>query len=334
MKKFTSYFICFFISLLIISCSYSKNTLIFTGSVECDQYKVSNQIGGIIEKLYVQEGEFVKKGSILAKIDSQELELNRQKILHQLGISKNQLLKYKNGSRLEEIEKSKILVQKQESLIKSIYSDLEFKNLEMQRAKKLLDENAETYQNFEQKKLALDQTSSSLDVAKKEKDYLKKQVSLLENGERYEDINIAKNNFNINNDDLKILDFKISKSYILSPKDFTCENIYFKEGEYIQAFSNFSQMLDLNNLWLKIYIPEQFLDKIALNQILNLNKNDKVIAKGKIVYISSESEFTPKNVESRENKQEMVHSVKIKIINYSKNANLKPGMILDINLSK
>jgi HlyD family secretion protein len=86
---------------------------------------------------------------------------------------------------------------------------------------------------------------------------------------------------------------------------------------------------DLENIWLKIYIPEPQLGRIKLGQAAEITTDSSrgKVYRGKVTYISSEAEFTPKNVQTQEERVKLVFAVKISLDN--PNQELKPGMPAD-----
>lgn len=106
--------------------------------------------------------------------------------------------------------------------------------------------------------------------------------------------------------------------------------LYVNKGEIVSQGMNIAKAYDLKNQYIKVYIEESKRDKVKLNETLNIYVNDNKIIKGKISYIASESEFTPKNTETKEDKENTVFMIKLKIDESDK---VYPGMMLDVELN-
>jgi multidrug resistance efflux pump len=123
-----------------------------------------------------------------------------------------------------------------------------------------------------------------------------------------------------------------SKGNLVAEKSGVVDTINFKVGEYVTPGSPIATLVDLNNLWVKIYVPERLLPIVKIDKEITLKSDflkDKAI-KGKVVYISSEAEFTPVNIVTKEDREKLVFAVKIKILD---NIDvIKPGMLLDVNI--
>ena len=100
-------------------------------------------------------------------------------------------------------------------------------------------------------------------------------------------------------------------------------------GEFVQAGSTIFTVADLGDIWLTAYINEKDLGRVKLNQAVDIKTDtfpDKVY-KGRISFISQEAEFTPKQIQTTEERVKLVYRIKIKIEN--PNFELKPGMPAD-----
>jgi len=100
-------------------------------------------------------------------------------------------------------------------------------------------------------------------------------------------------------------------------------------GEMIAAGTPAVTIADLNNIWVKIYIPEPQLGRIKLGQTAEITTDSYPgkVYRGKVTFINSEAEFTPKNVQTQEERVKLVFAVKIAVDN--PNQELKPGMPAD-----
>ena len=304
----------------------------YTGTVESDRYDVSNEVGGIIKKLYVSEGDTVQKGGRIAFIDVTELEIELSSLRAQLSSSKSSLEKTKNGFRSEEIDKVKIQLGQQDSIISAKSASYENILENYNRIAQLYENGAASKQMLDDSKTALDMSKSDLDSANSQREYLSKQLELMISGPTKEDVGIPQGQYSAMLWNIKNIENKISKRYIYANSSGVVESLNFLEGEYAPIFSKIASINDISNTWAKIYIEEKNLYKISLGQKVNVIADflkDKPFT-GTVTYISSEGEFTPKNIESKENKQEIVYEVKVHI--EDPDSMLKPGTLVDIHI--
>ncbi|MDF2883789.1 MAG: multidrug resistance efflux pump [Clostridiaceae bacterium] len=126
-----------------------------------------------------------------------------------------------------------------------------------------------------------------------------------------------------------IANLQISKGIITNSKEGTVTDVFVHEGELVQPGTNILKVMDTENKYVKIYLEETNRDKVKLNDSLNIYYNDKSIGQGKITYISPQSEFTPKNTQTKDEKENTVFEVKVKLSGDSK---LSPGTLVDVEI--
>ena len=121
------------------------------------------------------------------------------------------------------------------------------------------------------------------------------------------------------------------KNRLISPIDGLVESVNLKIGEVVNPGVAVVTMLDMNNLWTKIYVPEKILPLIKLNQKVTVKSDfiDKSY-EGEIVYIASDSEFTPMNIVTKKDRLKLVYEVKVKVLN--NDGKLKSGMLVGVDL--
>ncbi|MDT8716833.1 HlyD family efflux transporter periplasmic adaptor subunit [Clostridium sp. 19966] len=126
-----------------------------------------------------------------------------------------------------------------------------------------------------------------------------------------------------------LADLNLSKSVIKSQNDGIVADVLVNAGEIVQAGSNIAKVLDTNSKYIKIYVQESKRNAIKLNDKLNLYYNSSKVGTGKISFISPEAEFTPKNTETKDEKNNTVFEVKVKLPN---DFQYSPGTLIDVEV--
>lgn len=124
----------------------------------------------------------------------------------------------------------------------------------------------------------------------------------------------------------------LSKYKIKAPSDGTYTQRSVSIGDMVNTGGNIGTLSDLGDLQVRLYIPQRNKNLVSLNQEIDLKAKalEGKTIKGKIVYIANEAEFTPKNVETDEAKENTVYKIKVKILdNIDK---LAPGMTIDADI--
>lgn len=124
---------------------------------------------------------------------------------------------------------------------------------------------------------------------------------------------------------------RLSWCQILSPLDGTVIRRYHEPGEWVTPGQKIMTLANLRDLYAYVYVPASVMEKLKLNQevtaILPLSDNRSI--QGKIVHIRNEAEFTPKNVQTRTERERLVFGIKIAFDN--KDGLLKPGMSVELS---
>ncbi|MCR4431564.1 MAG: HlyD family efflux transporter periplasmic adaptor subunit [Tepidanaerobacteraceae bacterium] len=306
-----------------------KDEIIFSGTVEATQVNIVSEIGSKIADIFFKEGDSVRKGDLLVQLDDTSLKLQRDSAKASVEMAKAQLDELLAGSRDESIKSAEASVKQAEAALneaeKSLayYKDLYAKNQE------LFLQGAVPEQKIIDLRQALDEAQSQYDKAKSLLDQAIAQRDLTVEGARSESIRAARASVSQAEDSLALAEETLKKASIYSPIDgvVLCKN--FEIGESIFAGSNILTIQDPADLWVEVYIPEKLLGKIKLHQKLNVKFENRAYP-GEITFISPQGEFTPRNVQEKSERENIVYKVKVKLTS----KDLKPGMEVDVELPK
>ena len=132
---------------------------------------------------------------------------------------------------------------------------------------------------------------------------------------------------------LTVAQTQLGYTVLTSPQAGVVLRKHVEPGEMIAAGTPAATIADLRNIWLKIYIPEPQLGRVKLGQTAEVTTDSYrgKVYQGTVTFINSEAEFTPKNVQTQEERVKLVFAVKITAAN--PNQELKPGMPADARIS-
>ena len=354
--------------------SKAQDSLVFYGTAEADQIDVSTLVSGKIKEINVQEGQFVKAGSLLAIIDTPENQVKAEQSEISVESAENELMKAEEGSREEEINIQKAMVQQAEAAVrqtenvvkqaealvgqseqsqKSAQDTYTLKKKQYDDIKALFDNGAATEQDLENAEYALNTALYAMESVKHSVDSAKAQLSgskaqqestkaqltatqeklrLLINGATERSINASEYSVAQAEKGQELTKLVLDNSKVSAVKDGMIETVNFSEGEYVGVGSPLMTITDQSDLWVKIFVPEKALPSLKLGKTVSIRCDylkEKDI-KGQITYISSEAEFTPINIVTKEDRMKLVFAVKVKILDNLDS--IKPGMLLDVNV--
>lgn len=300
-----------------LDCSNSEdaNTLSASGTIETIDVTVSTKVGGQIKEFIVKEGDRVKRGDLLLVIDHEMLDIQLRQSEAGVELANSQLRLLQSGARKEDIRQS-------EDLLKQAKVNLDQALTDKDRMQALYESNTITKKQYEE---ALNRYELTLAQYNSAKENLSKVKSII----RPEEIEGARANLKKALATVDQLKQNISDCSIHSPADGFISKKYVEAGEIVAPSSSLLKISDLETVNLVIYISEVELGKVKLGQTAEIKVDafKEKSYKGKIIFISPEAEFTPKNIQTQDERTKLVFGVKIEIPNPQ--FELKPGMPAD-----
>ncbi len=303
--------------LILISCgnNYDGETIEAQGTIEATNVLVSSKVNGEILSVLKDEGEFITVGDTVMIIDKEIYELRLAEASAMMDGAEAQYLLLKTGAREEDINQSKELLRQAEI-------NFELAKKDFERMKNLYESKAITQKQFDDAKARYDVSQTQLRSAKE-------NLSKISNYARPEELKQAEANLNRAIANVNLIKKSIRECYVTSPIGGFVVKTFIEKGETATAMSSLFYVSDLSKIEMTIYISETELARVKLNQQVDITTDtypDKNY-EGRVSYISPEAEFTPKNIQTKEERTKLVFAVKIKIGN--NDFELKDGMPAD-----
>ncbi|WRQ32912.1 HlyD family efflux transporter periplasmic adaptor subunit [Bacteroidales bacterium MB20-C3-3] len=287
------------LSFTLPSCSRSGSEHDASGVFEATEILVSSELSGKILELDIEEGDSVEAGAVLGQIDTIQLFLKKRQLL----------------ATVRALEARRPQVRKQ---IAALEEQISVQKRERERFERLLKADAATQKQ-------LDDITSSISVLEKQ---LEAQRSTLSNtsGGITEDAAALMVQVDQINDQLE-------RSKIASPISGTILAKYAEAGEITMAGRALFKVAETKNMHLKAYITSDLLTRLKLNQTVKVfadfGEEGSREYSGEVIWISDKAEFTPKTIQTRSERDNLVYAIKIAIIN---DGFLKIGMYGGIDL--
>jgi HlyD family secretion protein len=296
----------FIIVLMFIGCSEgNKREISASGTIETTEVTVSAKVGGQVVKLLVDESSNVAKGDTMLQIDRSDLDIQLKQALANAAAAESQYKLTVLGPRKEDM----------------LQAEANFKNAQddLKRAEELFQASTVTQKH-------LDDAKTRYTVA--EQTYEK-----LKSGSRPEEIEAARARRDLANAQVDAIRKKISDSYVVAPMQGVVTEKAIEEGDVVVQNGSLFRISRLDEVHLMIYVSEEELAKIKLGQSADvfIDAYPNKPFRGKIIYISDVAEFTPKNVQTKEERTKLVFGVKIEVPNPDRV--LKPGMPADATIA-
>lgn len=307
-------------ALFLSGCGNDKdnNSISASGTIESINVTVSSKTSGQVKTLNFQEGDRVTAGDLLAELDHDLLDIQLRQAEAGVELAYAQLKLLKSGARKEDIKQS-------EELLNQAKINLELAKLDKERAIELYKGDAASRQQY-------DAAVARYDVALAQYNSAVQNLRKIKTIIRPEEIEQAQANLKKAISNVDLLKETISQCKIYAPVNGFVTKKFIEEGENAVPGSSLLKISNLETVELVIYIPETELSKVKLGMDADVRTDaykDKIYI-GKIIFISPEAEFTPKNIQTPEERTKLVFAVKIQIPNPQ--FELKPGLPADATI--
>jgi HlyD family secretion protein len=294
------------------------NQLTLSGNIEAHESLVGFKVPGRIVELPVEEGQQVTQGALLARLDDADLKQRIRIDEATVGVRESDLALTLAGTRQQEVKAA------QQTMIDA-EADLAQKKLDNERAQKLFAKDEISAQERDLAATALQRAEAIFKAAQQ-------RYSEAVEGSRKEDINIARANLNQAGASLGLSQVNLSYSILRAPSAGVVTVRQAELGEVVAPGSPVVTIADLDHIWLRAYIAETDLGSIHWGQdaVITTDTYPGKQYHGRISFIASTAEFTPKSVQTFKERVTLVYRIKIDIDN--PNHELKPGMPADARI--
>ena len=282
-----------------------KNTdqgLTLYGNVDIRQVSLAFEQSGRIQRLFVQEGDKVQQGQILAHLNTDALNIQKQQAIAQLNVQKQALLLQQAGNRPEEIIEAKAqLLSAQAQLLKANKDYQRFTALNRNSAGQAISQQE------------VDTAQSNQAIAAATVKAREANLELLKKGARTEERAATKAQYDVTLANLNLIQYQISQSDLRSPVNAVVRARLQEVGDMTTAQKTVYTLALTNPKWVRVYANEQDLSRIKMGlpaQVIRDSLPNQPIT-GKIGYISSVAEFTPKTVQTEDIRTTLVYEVRV-----------------------
>jgi HlyD family secretion protein len=304
---------------LLAGCRGGNGPLAASGTVEATEAELGFQSPGRIETIRVHEGDLVHAGDTLAQLDRSELFARRAQAVAQISAARAALAELQAGSRSEERVQAQQALQAATDRLADAQRDLD-------RTRRLFEAGALSQEAYDKARL-------QLDVLAAQKSQAEQQLQMVQTGPRPERIDAQRALVAQAEGALAQLDATLANAVIRAPFDGVVTVKGREMGETVPAGAPVVTIMDLSDRWVRIYIPEDRIGAVRLGQNAEITADTypgKRYA-GQVSFVASQAEFTPRNVQTREERVKLVYAVKVKITQ-DPTLDLKPGVPADVTL--
>jgi multidrug resistance efflux pump len=333
----------------------APDALVLPGVVEVQEVRLGSKVGGRVREVHILEGDLVGPGVPLVTLDVPELEAQRSQWQAKLRSDLATLAKARNGPRREEIDaavaevaaaearstrmkqgfrEEEVLQAKSDWL--SAEADLKLAEENLGRYERLLQRGSVTQSQVDSARADYDRARGRAAAARAHFDLLFKgnrpedvaeaaalldqaraNLDLLKAGTRAEDIETLEAQVDLTRARLKEAEANCAEAVVHSPGKAVVDVVSVRKGDLVSPGQPVVRILKADDLWVKVFIPETDLGRVRLDQAVTVTVDSYPGTRfpGRVVQIATQSEFTPRNIQSIDERRHQVFAAKVRVDN-------------------
>jgi multidrug resistance efflux pump len=349
---------------------YRDQSLTLPGVVEIQEVRLGSKVGGRVESVNVVEGAIAEPRQVLVTFEAPELRAQQQQQVARLQQAEADLEKARNGPRVEEKEAAKMAVEAARERLRRLKAgpraeEIRQARSDLESAEADLKLAVEKYQRTEDLYLKKVWPQEEMESARALRERLKGQVhrakayldlllagtrpeeiaeaeaqlkqlqanyDLLLAGTRSEDIAAADARVAEARGKLKEIDASVEETLVRAPERVFIDVLAVRKGDLVPPNQPILRVLRADDLWVKVYVPETQLGKVRINQPAEVTVDAYPGTRfpGTVMHIQAESEFTPRNVQSVDERRHQVFGIKVRVADPK--GIFKSGMAAEVTL--
>lgn len=283
-----------------------------TGTIESRTAKISPRIGGRVLRVLVEEGQTVKPGQPLVELDHEYLDLELKQAEAAVAAARAQLELLRRGARSEDIIQAEQQLKQAEINLEQVRNDAG-------RFRRLYEQGAITQKQKEE-------AENRLALAEAQYNQVREALKKIKSLARPEEIELAEARLHQAEAAAELVKKNIEDSIVICPVEGVVTEKAVEPGELVNPGATLVTISCLDPVYLWVYVSAEELGRVRLGgrAEVTIDSFPGKSFEGRIVYLSPEAEFTPKNIQTREDRIKLVFAVKIELPNPE--GQLKPGL--------
>jgi HlyD family secretion protein len=310
-----------------------SDTLRVSGHVEATETRLAAEVGGRVLTLNVKEGDRVEPGQAILTLDTKDTELAIDRANAERAAAEAQLRLVQAGSRIEDIRQAQAQVETARAEVAAARVELNAAGQDLERFDTLLKNNSGSQKQRDDAAARRDVARDRVTSAESRVKTAEELVAKLQAGARPEEIEAARARVATVTAQIAALDKAINDATLKSPVAGLVTEKLVEVGEVVPPRAPAIVIVDLDHAWADVFVPEPAVPQIKIGQAATLFTDAPRHGSGQaggngipgtVAYISPKAEFTPRNVQTAEERSKLVYRIRINVDNT--NGVLKQGM--------
>jgi HlyD family secretion protein len=302
-----------------------------SGHIEATDVQVASEVGGRILALHADEGDRVQADQEIARLDTADAELARRRAEAELGQARAELDLLLAGSRAEDVRQAAAQVSVAEADLEAARAELAATEVDLQRFESLLRSNSGSQKQRDDAATRRDVARERVRAGEERVRAAREISSRVRAGARPQEIAAARARVASAEAQIAVLDEAVADAVVRTAIGGIVTQKLHEVGEIMPPRTTILVVTNLDEAWAEVFVDEPYIPRLRLGQTATVFTDDGGDGiEGKVTYISPKAEFTPRNVQTAEERSKLVYRIKIGVDNRS--GVLKDGMPVEADV--
>ena len=307
-----------------------SNTIRVSGHVEATEVSVAAEVGGRLVDLQVAEGDRVEPGDLVALLDTRDIELQIGRVGAERAAADAQLRLLEAGARPQDIRQAEAQVDAATADAAAAGVELRAAETDFKRFEALLQANAGSEKQRDDARARVDVAREREGGARDRIRAAEEVVSRLRAGAQPEEVEAARARVAAIDAQLAVFEKIRGDATVVAPVAGIVTQALADAGEVVAPRMPLLVVTDLDHAWANLFVPEPLIPRLVLGQAADVLTDAGDTLAGTVTYISPQAEFTPRNVQTADERSKLVYRIKVAVDNSA--GVLKSGMPVDAEL--
>ena len=302
-----------------------------TGYVEATEVRVAAEAAGRVLEMRAEEGTRVAAGDLLARLDTADVEIAIRRARAERDHATAQLRLVRAGARAEDIRHARAQAESTRADIAAAEAEVKAAAEDLQRFEALLAANAGSRKQRDDAATRVAVAHARVAAARERARAADETVARLRAGARAEEVAAAEARVSAADAQIAALEKTLADAAITSPVAGVVTAKLVDRGETVPRGAPIAVISDIDRVWANVYVDEPLVPRLSLGGSVTVLTDAGQQLAGTLTYISPRAEFTPRNVQTADERSKLVYRIKVTVDN--RDGILKPGMPVEADLS-
>jgi HlyD family secretion protein len=302
-----------------------------SGYVEATDVRVGADVGGRLIEVPVNEGDRVTAGAVIARLDTSDIDLALRRAQAQRDQATAELRLLQAGARPEDIRQARAQAASADADVRAAQSELDSATADLDRFEALLASKAGSRKQRDDAATRRAVAESRVQAARARAQAAGETVARLRSGSRPEEIAAARARVAAVDAQIAEIEQSRADAVLVAPVSGIVTAKMVHAGELVARGTPIVTITNLDAAWANVYVDEPVVPTLRLGSKVTIVTDAGQRLEGTITFISPKAEFTPRNVQTAQERSKLVYRIKVTVDN--REGILKPGMPIEAEIA-